>query len=132
MELSELGILLKNSWSNETCSPEYQELWNEKKPALGQSPVTALAVNDFLGGEIFACNSLKGLHFYNVIDGKIIDCVHKQIPGESVLYPTGMVFDRDALLKIGNNEERYLILLDNMKQEVLSLDEEINKVLERK
>ena len=132
MDLTELEFLVKKSWSKDTCVPQYRDAWEKSDPSLGQSIVTSLAVNDFFGGKIYTCYSMKGPHYYNVIEGKIVDYTHGQFYGESVLYGMGTEVSRQELLNEVDNEKRYMLLLNNIKQEILSLDKEVDKVLKRK
>lgn len=132
MDITELGFLIEQSWSKDTCRAKYKDVWNESNPSLGQSVVTSLAVNDFFGGEICSCYSTKGAHYYNLIDGKIVDFTHGQFQGEGILYGMGEEVSRQEILKEDDNEERYILLLNNIKQEIFSLDKEVDKVLGRK
>jgi len=69
----ELHRILKACWSSES-SP----LWTEQKPSLGQCGVTALVVQDVLGGEILKTRVGDSWHFYNLIDGRPIDFTAEQ------------------------------------------------------
>jgi hypothetical protein len=62
-----LEILFK-AWS-EKSSTKY----SPDNPALGQCGVTALVVNDLLGGEILKTPLSEGWHFYNRINGQVYD-----------------------------------------------------------
>ena len=73
MEIRELKLLLSRSRKRETCSPILRNEWNEENPSLGQCAITALIVNDIFGGEIMRCMSSTVSHYYNLIEGKIVD-----------------------------------------------------------
>lgn len=64
---------LLNSWSLKSSS-----LWTEDNPAAGHCGVTALVVNDIMGGDILKTKFIGLWHFYNRIDGKIIDFTESQ------------------------------------------------------
>ena len=64
---------LEKSWGLNSSSK-----WTARNPALGQCGVTALVVQDCLGGEIMKTWVVKPdvgelWHFYNLIDNKPID-----------------------------------------------------------
>ena len=64
---------LQDAWS-----PESSTLWKADNPALGQCGVTALVVQDFLGGDILKTPYGDIWHFYNIIDGDVIDFTKSQ------------------------------------------------------
>jgi hypothetical protein len=47
--------------------------WRSDNPAAGQCSVTALVVQDELGGEILKTDVNGAWHFYNQIDGRRVD-----------------------------------------------------------
>lgn len=49
-------------------------------PAKGQCGVTALVVNDILGGGIYKTWLDEGWHFYNILDGERKDFTQEQFP----------------------------------------------------
>ena len=55
---------LKAAWSAETASG-----WTPENPARGQCSVTALVVQDILGGDILRTRTSGGTHFYNMVNG---------------------------------------------------------------
>lgn len=64
---------LKTAWSIETSSK-----WLPDNPALGQCGVTALVVQDLLGGDILKTRTGDAWHFYNRIGGKRLDFTQAQ------------------------------------------------------
>lgn len=62
---------LVKSWDEQTCYPKSRENWNTEKPEVGQCAVTALVIQDYFGGIIYF--SYPYNHFFNVIDGEIVD-----------------------------------------------------------
>jgi hypothetical protein len=61
----ELYRRLTKAWSSETGSK-----WRRDNPACGQCSVTALVVQDLLGGELLKTRVAGAWHFYNCIDGR--------------------------------------------------------------
>ncbi|WP_040349484.1 hypothetical protein [Brevundimonas sp. BAL3] len=74
--LDELEGRLKAAWSMETATT-----WTRGNPALGQCSVTALVVNDLLGGRILKTRVGPNYHFYNLIDGTRVDLTSSQFGG---------------------------------------------------
>ncbi|MGE7675727.1 YunG family protein [Lysinibacillus sp. NPDC094403] len=66
---------LKKSWSIQSSSK-----WSIDTPAKGQCGVTALVVNDILGGKIYKTWLDEGWHFYNNLDGDRKDFTQEQFP----------------------------------------------------
>jgi hypothetical protein len=63
-----LAAALLASWSAETST-----LWSPENPARGQCDVTALLVQEILGGEILKTPLPQGWHFYNRVAGERLD-----------------------------------------------------------
>lgn len=64
---------LRRAWSAETGSG-----WRPDNPARGQCDVTALVVQDRLGGEILKTLLPEGWHFYNRVGGRRLDLTESQ------------------------------------------------------
>ena len=114
MLLDELTKVLKLSWNKNTCSPTLQDSWNESNNALGQCAVTALIVNDFLGGKIMRCMCESGSHYYNLIDNNIVDLTDSQF-NEIPDYSKGEERTREYLLSNKDTKKRYKLLLNKVK-----------------
>ncbi len=69
----DLQRVLHKVWSLKSSSK-----WTPENPALGQCGVTALVVNDLLGGDILKTQSPGGIHFYNRISGRRYDFTESQ------------------------------------------------------
>ena len=70
---------LKKAWCRESCSPSLRENWPNDNIAKGQCFVTAIAVWETFGGEVFELKiSENEIHYYNVINGEIVDLSSKQ------------------------------------------------------
>ncbi|KOT44218.1 hypothetical protein ADK41_05055 [Streptomyces caelestis] len=50
--LTDVERAVRSSWSAETCTPEYRSRWTAENPARDQCGVTAMVLNDLLGGEL--------------------------------------------------------------------------------
>ena len=79
-QIEQIMNALYKSWSSDSSSK-----WSQDNPAKGQCGVTALIVNDLLGGEIRKTRLPEGWHFYNFINGKRYDLTVSQFK-EDILY----------------------------------------------
>jgi hypothetical protein len=61
------------AWSTETGGK-----WRPDHPACGQCSVTALVVQDVLGGDILKTPVEGQWHFYNCVDGQRLDLTDSQ------------------------------------------------------
>lgn len=71
IEMLHAALLL--AWSEKSST-----LWKAENPALGQCGVTALVAQDILGGDILKTPYGDIWHFYNLIDGQVIDFTESQ------------------------------------------------------
>lgn len=118
MEIHEIENALRKSWSRDTsyCRGE----WSDQNPARGQCVVSALVVQDVLGGELkrykVLFNGGEEKHYVNVLpDGRVVDVTSDQYPpdiffeeSESNLH--GFESVREKLLADGNTKRRYMLL----------------------
>jgi len=118
MNLIELEKALQKSWSKETsyCPDD----WSNSNSSFGQCAVSALVFNDYFGGDIVWANALlptgqKVSHYFNFIDGKIIDLTRSQFP-EGTIIPGGIekkndfASTREFMLSSNNTKKRYELL----------------------
>ena len=103
MILKNLEDAIKSSWGKDTCYPASANEWTKKNPAFGQCAVTAIVVQDYLGGEILSCKSLH--HYYNQLPNfTIIDLTKSQFPDGTLIKSDGPA-TRNYLLN-GESAER--------------------------
>ncbi len=50
--LTDIERAVRSSWGADTCPPETRQHWDPDNPAREQCGVTALVLNDLLGGEL--------------------------------------------------------------------------------
>jgi len=115
MLINELTKILELSWKKKTCTPSLQDSWDENNKSLGQCAVTALIVNDFLGGKIMRCMCESGSHYYNLINGNVVDLTVSQFEVKPN-YGTGEKRTREYLLSNEDTKKRYLLLLNEVKE----------------
>ena len=86
MEIEKFNGALKISWCRETCYEGHQKDWTPENPTLGQCYVTALIVNDYLGGEILKVKLSSGVnHYWNLINEKEIDLTNSKFSLEKII-----------------------------------------------
>lgn len=119
MNKNDLIIAIRKSWNKDTAFPRQQSDWTSDNPALGQCAITALVVQDYLGGEIMFNKQFA--HYWNKLpDGEIFDLTKEQF-GENVLIESEGVADRDYILlspraKEFKTPERYELLRSLVKK----------------
>jgi hypothetical protein len=115
--LSEIERAIRASWSAETCDP-VDLPWSTEHPARGQCGVTALVVQDLLGGELLmaevrhADGSRQGVHYWNRLHGGAeLDLTREQFArGEVVGEPDAVT--RPADTTNGRLARQYRALAD--------------------
>lgn len=117
--IAKIEKLLLSCWKKETAAPGCQAVWTEQNPAWGQCAVTALLVQNLLGGELIrTAMDPYGSHYYNRLpDGTEVDLTFCQFPAETV-FPPGQPAQRDYVLyseraRSARSEERYRLLAAN-------------------
>jgi len=124
VELNTLEQAIRNSWDETTTS--YPDDWTEDNPAYGQCAVTALVVQDYMGGELVWANVTlpdggTESHYLNLIDGKEIDLTKKQFPEGSDI-PNGVPktkefpTTKDYVLSYQITQDRYTILKERVEE----------------
>ncbi|MEU9522595.1 hypothetical protein [Streptomyces sp. NPDC048224] len=115
--LTDIEQAVRASWSAETCTPEYRSRWTGDNPARDQCGVTAMVLNDLLGGELIRGEVHVGgervdYHWWNRLGmGVEIDLTREQFgPRETVV--GGVVVCRPA--EIRRLREEYELLRDRV------------------
>lgn len=101
--------LIEQAWSRETTN-----FWMPTNPAFGQCAVTALVVQDILGGELVRCMNGEVSHYYNIIMDQELDLTRKQFgTWEPRDFSAG---DRTYMLSSYDTRARYLQLWANLDE----------------
>lgn len=126
-----LEKMLEKSWSKESSSDS--DSWSVDNLSKGQCAVTALVVQDYLGGEILNMsvsvdNTIES-HYVNIFKGKIVDLTAKQFGDVELDYsqakPKTKEFPstREYLLSNKDTKARYnLLKISVMKNYIDLLD----------
>ncbi|MDQ6730583.1 MAG: hypothetical protein M3022_09835 [Actinomycetota bacterium] len=100
--LGDIESLIRSRWFEVSCDP-VDLPWSPENPARGQCAVTALVVQDLLGGEILIAEvhhtdgTRQSVHYWNRIsDGVEVDLTREQFTAsEVILTPTRVVRPAD-------------------------------------
>lgn len=95
LALNRLSRALYRAYGRDTCYPPLKRQWTPNRRYVGQCAVTALVVQDHLGG-VLVHDAQHG-HFWNKVGGKDIDLTKDQFPEDVELAATG-TRDRNDML----------------------------------
>ena len=120
---SVLEEALNNSWTRESSSDP--DKWTPNNAAWGQCVVTALVVNDYLGGELVWANvsmpdGKEISHYFNKINGLEKDFTRVQFPSGAII-PVGVPKTkghpptREYVLSSPTTQTRYELLKSRVK-----------------
>lgn len=91
VDLEVLRPMFRAGWGADTCDPHDLPDWRPDNPARGQCGVTALIVQELLGGElilgeVFVGDTKVGHHYWNLLpDGRYVDLTADQFRPEEVI-----------------------------------------------
>ncbi len=122
-DLTKIIDLLSLAWSKETCYPKSTGDWSTENPSCGQCAVSALVVQDFLGGQIAKIYVNQISHYFNVINGEIIDLTAQQFGKIEVDYSNYEIKTRQDILSDQDTKKRY----QKLKQKVEQISQDFEK-----
>ena len=106
--MNDLFDSIRKSWDVETCYPPLQHKWSPHLPELGQCAVTALLIQERLGG-IIVFNK-KYHHYWNILpEAGEIDLTRKQFEGVDVMRIDGYK-EIDYFIKNDDTYSRFVLL----------------------
>jgi len=101
-----LRWVLTGHWSRETSYRASGD-WMPANPSYGQCAITALKIQELLGGEVLRIDIPgSGSHYANRINGGIVDLTADQFPGP-IDYSGAEVRDRQQILSNATTAMRY-------------------------
>jgi hypothetical protein len=104
---------IRSAWCRETSF--WPDEWSPENPAHGQCAVTALIVQDYLGGDIWRGWVEFVTHYRNHVLGQTVDLSMQQFPKGSTWRPDVPV-NRDRLLADPDTLRRYQQLTARMRE----------------
>ncbi|MFJ9620919.1 hypothetical protein [Streptomyces sp. NPDC101181] len=116
--LTDIERALRDSWSAETCTPEYRDRWTPDHPARDQCGVTAMVLHDLLGGELIRGEvRVDGVrtdfHWWNRLGmGVEIDLTREQFEPEEIVVGGDVVVRPPG--ELPRLQEEYALLRDRV------------------
>jgi hypothetical protein len=114
--LAGIECVIRSSWSELTCDPVALAEWSPERPARGQCAVTALVVQDLLGGELLlaevrnADGSRQGVHYWNRLAGGLeVDLTRDQFSATEIVQEPNVV-PRPPDTRVGRLAAQYAAL----------------------
>jgi hypothetical protein len=113
-----LESAIRASWSLETCDPVDRPFWAPDEPSRGQCAVTALVVQDLLGGVLLeaevhhADGSHQGFHYWNRFAGVDVDLTRRQFAGGEVVLAPHLIERLPSVPWLA--QEQYVIFRDRV------------------
>lgn len=102
---------LREAWCRETSAKP--EVWTEDNPAWGQCAVTALVIQDLLGGELMRAEINGISHYWNKVGGTTLDVTREQFPSvETFTDPEPR--SREYVLSNPETVRRYQLLRERL------------------
>ncbi|MFC5147738.1 YunG family protein [Streptomyces aureoversilis] len=119
--LTDIERAVRSSWDADTCTPEYRSRWTPDNPARDQCGVTAMVLNDLLGGELIRGEvRVDGVqtdfHWWNRLgEGVEIDLTREQFAPEEIV-TGGLVVPRPPEIK--RLREEYELLRERVLEKL--------------
>lgn len=104
--LAGVAAAVRAGWSPATAAPGK---WDQTLSAAGQCAVTALVVQDLLGGSLLRGTVGGESHYWNRVDGADVDLTREQFP-EFALDGPPEPRDRSYVLSFPDTAARYRLL----------------------
>lgn len=119
IDLLDLFILLLNiGWDESTCAKNSD--WNEEKPYVGQSAVTAVLVQMWFGGDICCIPYSSKTHYFNIINGVVVDLTRSELQENSAKKyydPSNYTILKSRIGRVHKrNHEKVTQLIENCKK----------------
>ncbi|UQX04610.1 hypothetical protein [Streptomyces sp. RerS4] len=121
--LTDIERALRSSWSAETCTPEFRPHWTPDNPARDQCGVTAMVLNDLLGGELIrgevhVNGERVDYHWWNRLNAGIeIDLAREQFRSDEIV-TEGIVIPRPPVAQWPRLREEYELLRDRVLEKL--------------
>lgn len=114
MELKELKEALFECYSKDLCYKKVQENWTLNNKCFGMCAITSLLVQDYFCGDICKIHVNGISHYFNLVEGKIIDLTASQFTCP-INYENYQVVSREKILTEDTNR-RYTLLKEKLRR----------------
>ncbi|WP_307061737.1 hypothetical protein [Streptomyces sp. B3I8] len=121
--LTDIERAVRSSWSADTCTPEFRPRWSPDNPARDQCGVTAMVLNDLLGGELIrgevhVNGERVDYHWWNRLGmGIEIDLTREQFRPKEIV-TGGIVIPRPPITEWRRLREEYELLRDRVMEKL--------------
>jgi hypothetical protein len=113
---ADIERVIRSAWSADSCDPTDLDQWSPQNSARGQCAVTALVVQELVGGELLLADvynddgSRQGVHYWNrLVNGLEVDLTREQFLRSEVVQAPHVV-ERPADLTAGRLYPQYAAL----------------------
>jgi hypothetical protein len=119
---------LEASWSRETSQDPAR--WSPSNPSWGQCAVTALVLQEFLGGDLLRSPLMRGgSHYWNRLpSGAEVDATRGQFR-EGIVLQAGEIRPREYVLSFPETAQRYQLLKEHVRRQLGKGRQAIERVL---
>lgn len=108
LDINNIKNVLLECYSKDLCYSKLRDSWNVANKCLGMCAITSLIINDYFGGSICKVYVAGISHYFNMIDGKIVDLTSSQFEHD-IDYRGYQVVCREDMLN-DDTEFRYNLL----------------------
>lgn len=115
MNFKYLQELLNKCYTKDLCYPKVAKNWSENNKCYGMCAITALIVNDYFNGELGKIRVEDISHYFNIINGEIIDFTAVQFEHQ-IDYSNYELVNRDSMLQNENTMLRYSVLKNRLEK----------------
>lgn len=136
MSIEDIKNAMIECYSKDLCYPKVLDKWQENNKCFGMCAITSLIINDYFGGDICKIHVNNISHYFNFINGDIIDLTSSQF-SFNIDYNNMEIVDREKMLN-DNTKNRYDILKKRLTNKLLNqIDKEVfncnlcNKLVEK-
>ncbi|HEX9067014.1 MAG TPA: hypothetical protein VF843_18025 [Streptosporangiaceae bacterium] len=102
-----LTSAIRECW---TAATSAYSSWSPARPSLGQCAVSALVIQDYLGGDLIRAENAGHSHYWNVVGGEVIDITRDQFSCWDPVGESGR--SREYVLSFPDTVRRYQLLRD--------------------
>ena len=117
----DIETVIRGAWSAASCDPVDLAQWSPQNPARGQCAVTALVVQELVGGDLLLAEvqnhdgSRQGVHYWNRLAGGLeIDLTREQFSAAEVVQAPSVV-ERPGDLTGGRLYPQYVALVSAVR-----------------
>ena len=136
MSIEDIKNAMIECYSKDLCYPKVLDKWQGNNKCFGMCAITSLIINDYFGGDIYKIYVNNISHYFNLINGDIIDLTSNQF-SFNIDYSNMEIVDRETMLT-DDTKNRYNILKKRLTNKLLNqIDKEVfnctlcNKLVEK-